>query len=298
MKAAILVDSTASLAKELANHPDVYQVDLKVIYQSGEVLTDTTDPQRLQSFYQRISREAELPTTSQPEPAQFSRVLDEIVAKGYDTVYGIHLSGSVSGTLQTAQMFFEEYQPLLQTYLIDSKGTSFVMEEMVKQALQMIDAKFHPQKIQENLEWIANESVIYVMVEDLKNLVKGGRLSLVGAALGSALQIRPIIYFTPEGRVGVFEKMRTNRKVFRRWQELVDQAVLDYPDGITVAFAHGDAAREIEEVKAKIQANHPDLTYRVGYLTPVLGVHGGKGCKGMGIIPQVKIDESLDLSDQ
>lgn len=287
MKTAIVVDSTASLSEDLKNHPDIYQVDLLVTYSNGEVIKDTTEPAVLQAFYERMIHDKELPKTSQPEPIHLYRVMEIIIEKGYDSVFCIHLSDKISGTFKTSRMITNEFLDAINVYMVDSKGTSFIIESMVKQALTMIDAGVESEEIQSQLEWVADCAKIYVMFETLSNLVKGGRLGTISGFLGSALKIKPIVYFD-EGEVIVFEKVRTTKRVVKRWQELVREAVKEYPDGIEIVFAHGDAEEEILSIKAIIQAEFPGISYRVGYLTPVLGVHGGKGCKGLGIIPLAK----------
>ena len=287
MKSAIVVDSTASLSEELKNHPDIYQVDLLVTYSNGDVIRDTTNSEVLQDFYERVTQDKELPKTSQPGPIYLYKIMETIVQKGYESVFCIHLSDKISGTFKTSHLITNEFRDALTIYMVDSKGTSFVIESMVKQALAMMEAGVATEDIQMHLEWIADRAKIYIMFETLDNLVKGGRLGIISGFLGSALRIKPIVYFD-EGEVKVFEKVRTTKRVIKRWQDLVRSAVKDYPDGIEIVFAHGDAEAEILMIKDIIQAEFPNISYRVGYLTPVLGVHGGKGCKGMGIIPLAK----------
>lgn len=295
MKSAIVVDSTAGLSEELRNHPDIYQVDLLVTFSNGDVIKDTTDPMVLKEFYERITHDKELPKTSQPQPIHLYRVMEIILTKGYDSVFCIHLSEKISGTFKTSRMITKEFNDAINVYMVDSKGTSFVIESMVKQAVTMIEAGVAGEEIKAQLEWVADCAKIYIMFETLTNLVKGGRLGTISGFLGSALKIIPIVYFD-QGEVKVFEKVRTTKRVVKRWQELVKQAVKDYPDGIEIVFAHGDAEDEMLAIKKIIQSEFPDISYRIGYLTPVLGVHGGKGCKGMGIIPLAeRYVESVEL---
>lgn len=287
MKSAIVVDSTASLSEALMGHPDIYQVDLLVTFSDGKAIKDTTDPMILKKFYERMTQEDELPKTSQPKPIHLYKLMEEIIEKGYDSIFCIHLSDKISGTFRTTQMITNEFLDAINIYLVDSKGTSFIIESMVKQTLAMLAAGLDNEEIQAQLEWVADRAKIYVMFETLNNLVKGGRLGMIGGFLGNMLKIKPIIHFD-QGEVKVFEKVRTTKRVIKCWQELVRRAVAEYPDGIEIVFAHGDAEEEIMKIKELIQAEFPEIDYRVGFLTPVLGVHSGKGCKGMGIIPFAK----------
>ena len=194
MKAAVIVDSTAYLSEALAQHPDVYQVALSVNFSDGSVMKDTSDLQLLNEFYTRLKSESQLPTTSQPQPGDYLALLDQLVAAGYDTVYAIHLSSEISGTYQTARMLLCEYEDKLDAYAVDSGSSCMVMEILVKETLGWIDQGLSAEEVGRRLEWSARHSDVYLMVGDLNNLVKGGRLSASSAILGNILQIRPLLH--------------------------------------------------------------------------------------------------------
>lgn len=288
MKVAFIVDSTGSLSEELLNHPDIYQVNLTVTFADGEVFTDTNDESKTRRFYNRMEESDTLPTTSQPEPGQYVILLDQLIQKKYDCAIFVHLSSQLSGTMQTAQLVAEEYKDQIHSYFVDSKGTSFVIENIVLQGQQLIKNGLPLGKVVEKLQWVANNSYIYVMIENLSNLVKGGRLSKGSAVLGNLLNVKPILIIDEKGKVEVFEKVRTTKRVYKRWLKLVEEAYEKYNGKIDIAFAHGEAEEDILSVKNQIQTKYPELNYRYGYLTPILGTHGGKGAKGIGIIPIVE----------
>lgn len=73
--------------------------------------------------------------------------------------------------------------------------------------------------------------------------------------------------------------------MYRRWAELIEQALKQYPQGVKVAFAHGDALDEILEVQAELSQEFPQVSFDAFGLGPVIGTHTGKGIKGIGIIP-------------
>lgn len=287
MKTALIVDSVGYLSDELNSLTNVYTIDLTVNFSDGTVINDTCAPAQLKSFYDRLSKENQLPTTSQPQVGKYYELLNQLVAEGYQTVFCIHLSAGISGTYQTAVMVTSEYQDKIQAYCIDSKGASVTMEGLVRAALKMIDQGEDSSLIANKLNWLANESRIYLMVEDLTNLVKGGRLSATSALLGGVLQIRPLLYFDQAGKIVLFEKIRTNKRVFKRWSELVQEAIEKYPKGISIAFAHADVYDEIKKVEMQIVAEHPGITSSVSALGPVVGTHTGRGTKGIAIIPHI-----------
>lgn len=206
---------------------------------------------------------------------------------GFDTVFVITLSSKISGAFNTMQLVGENFSEKLDSYYCDSKGTSYIIEGMVKQALKLIEMNLSADEIASKLEWVADNSVIYLMVDDLRYLQKSGRLNASSALFGSMLQIKPILYFDDEGQVAVYEKVRTAKKVYKKWLKLSQKANENYPDGIDFAYAHGDAWEEMKEFYTKMQTEFPDNDHRAGFLTPILGVHAGKGTKGMGIIARL-----------
>lgn len=288
MSTALITDSTATLSDELLNHSDVYQVFLKVTFPDGEVFTDTNDETVTKRFYERMNETNTIPTTSQPEPGQYVELMDELVEKEYDNALFIHLSGNLSGTLQTAQMVARQYENKINSYFVDSKGTSFIIENLLIQGQHLLEAGNDLDTIVEKLQWVSNHAFIYVVLEDLDNLVKGGRLSRGSAIVGNLLKIKPILIIDEEGKVKVFEKPRTIKRAYKRFYDLIDEAYEKYEGKINIAFAHGNVKKELEKVQNKVKEQYPELNYRFGYLTPILGTHGGQGAKGMGIIPIVE----------
>lgn len=284
MKTAYIIDSSASLSDNLQNHPDVYVQNLEVTW--GDIAyTDTTDIDVMKEFYNRLVSSKDLPKTSQPKQGELIETYEEIILKGYDTVIVITLASAISGTFSTFQMISEHYNRRLDIRMIDSRGTSFIEERMLNYAIELNEANVSIDTIEEKLNWFADNSKIYVVIEDLDAIVKGGRLNSMSAFIGSTLKIRPILHFNQEGKVEVFEKVRTTKKVYQRYLTLVDEAVKVYPNGIELALAHGDCEVKALKVKALIEGKYPQMKFRVGYLTPVLGTHAGKNSLGIGILP-------------
>lgn len=291
MKAAIIVDSTASLSDELRAHADIYQVDLSLNFKDGESLTDSTADEQIHYFYDKLVKVNELPTTSQPEPGEYIKIFDEIVNRGYDTVFMYLLSGALSGTYQTGRMVSEDYRDRLSIHCIDSKGVSVYTEHLVIEALKMLEAGLSETEIVEESEWIIANSTIYVAIKDLNNLVKGGRLSSAQAFLGTMLKVYPIVKFTEEGSLEIMDKVRSIKKVRKTYENIFDKAMAIYDGHLVIGFAHGDAAEETEQLRQDLLANHPEIESRIKYLTPVVGTHGGKGCIGMATMAKARFNK-------
>lgn len=287
MKTAIIVDSTAYLPDEIKNRENVFEINLLVTFSDGTTVTDTGDLKLVKAFYDRLDQEATLPTTSQPAVGDYYALMDKLVEAGYEAVFCVHLSSKISGTYQTAHMVTQEYADRMQVFCVDSKGASVVQEVLVRTCLDLLNEGMALDEIYKRLLWLADESIIYLVVENLNNLVKGGRLSATSALLGNILQIKPLLYFEPEGSIQLFEKIRTSKKVFKRWKELKDESLKKYSKGIEVAFAHADAKDEIMEILPTIVEDMDPSQVRVSVLGPVVGTHTARRAKGMGIVPKL-----------
>lgn len=289
MKAAIIVDSTAGISQELHQQADVYQVDLTIHFPDGSQISDTTDEDINQEFYEKIKTSHQLPTTSQPQIGLYYELMDDLIDEGYDTIYAIHLSGAISGTYQSAKLIQQEYKSKVNMYVINTRSASIVMHELVIRTLSMIeDSNISPDAIFDQLQWIVDHAYLQFMVQDLFNLTKGGRLSYTGALVGSMLKIHPILTFNEAGELSLSHKIRTTKKVMKHFQEMVADAKDKFPQGFTVAIAHSNALKLANELKVIIDDILPEnQTCRVDILTPVLGTHTGEGLFGLGIIPNL-----------
>jgi len=284
MKSAILVDSTSKIPEELQQHPDIYQVTLKITFKDGEVMEDTTEEKEVKYFYNKMVNDATLPLTSQPEPADYYQIMDEIVAKGYDEVYGVFLSSALSGTFQTARMILQEYEDRIKVHLVDTKAVSIIIGHEIKELVRLLEAGYISEEILPAMDQMIKESEIYLFVDDLNNLVKGGRTKAASAFIGSMLKIYPVLYFDKDGTVVLHEKIRTENKIKKSWMKIYQEAREKYGDRLHLGFAHGDAYDKAVEFRDFFLETYPEEDILIRYLTPVVGVHGGKGALGMGFL--------------
>lgn len=288
MNTAIIVDSTGSLNAELLKEPYIYQVNLTVTFADGETNTDTNNEEDSAAFYQKLNKIDVLPKTSQPDPAQFIEALDDIKAKGFDNVLFIHLASALSGTFQTAQMLAKEYEDDFKSYFIDSKGASFLLENLVEQGLGLFEQNLPIETIVEKLQWVADNTDIFLMVEDLKYLFKGGRLSKGESLVGNLLNIKPILVIGSDGRIEMYEKVRTTKRALKRMNEIAEEYMTKFDNKAQIIFAHANREKTVLKQIGKLQTIFPNATYRQGFLTIIIGSHVGEGAVGFGVIPYVQ----------
>lgn len=287
MNTAILVDSTGSLSNELLKEPYIYQVNLSATFSDGDTYTDTNSETKSIEFFNKISTASEIPSTSQPEPAQFIEALDDIKQQGFDNVLFIHLASALSGTFQTARMISKEYENDFNSYFVDSKGSSFVIEDLVEQALVLLDRGLSLDTIVEKLQWVSDNTDIYLMVEDINYLVKGGRLSKGESLLGNLLSIKPILIINDQGKIEPLEKVRTTNRALKHMNSLVDKQMQRFDGKAKIIFAHANREEKVLKQISSLQAKYPETIYRTGFLTVIIGAHVGEGAIGTAVIPSV-----------
>lgn len=174
MKLAVVTDSSAVLPEEIQNHPDLSVIPIPVII-DGQSYSEGQDLEA-DEFYSMLNTSKEFPKTSQPVLGEVLALYENLQKAGYDTIISIHLSAGISGFVGTLEAIKDEF-PGLTIVPFDSKITSMPMGNMVKAALDMKDKGASLEEIKTRLAYIRDNVYAYLIVDDLNNLVRGGRLT-------------------------------------------------------------------------------------------------------------------------
>ncbi len=160
-----------------------------------------------EEFYRKLGGEGEV-STSQPSPEAVTSAWDELLAKGDEIVY-IPMSSGLSGSCQTARMLAEDYDGRVQ--VVDNQRISVTQRQSVLDAMELAERGWSALQIREYLEEMKMESSIYIMLDTLKYLKKGGRITPAAAALGSALRLKPVLQIQGE-KLDAFTIARTKKQ--------------------------------------------------------------------------------------
>ena len=279
MKCAIITDSSAYISDELKNKDNLYVIDIPITidgetYVEGKNLT-------IDEFYPKMAACAELPKTSQPSLASLDETLSSLEKDGYTHVIGLFLSSGISGFYQNIQYLIEEY-PNLEIHFPDSLITSVPLGMMVETAIRLIEEGKDFETIKESVVRQIEGTQAFILVNDLIHLVKGGRLSNSAALLGNLLSIKPILYFT-EGRIEVFEKIRTEKKAIKRLISAVGEGIAD--GDYQVAVIHSNAIDKANALVEKVE-EELDVEPIVTPFSALIAVHLGEGAVAIGFIPK------------
>ena len=274
-KVAILTDSNSGITQEEAEQAGIYvfptpvYINDEVFYEGVDLTTD--------QFFARQTEGAEI-KTSMPVVGD---VIDkwESLLEEYDEVVYIPLSSGLSSSCETAIMLAEDYDGKVQ--VVNNQRISVTMKLSVYDAKKLADAGKSATEIKEILEAMKFESTIYIMVDTLEYLKKGGRITPAAAAIGSLLKIKPVLQIRGE-KLDSFAKARTVKQAKQIMMDAIAKdmdEVLHDPTGenTIIAMAHTQNEEEIAKFKAEVEERFPGHDIFVDPLSLVVSSHIGPG---------------------
>lgn len=269
-KIKIVTDSTADLLKEDIENLNINVIPLSIQI-NGETYLDGVDLSPKQ-FIQEMKQSKELPKTSQPAVGKFVETYEKLTADG-SKVIAIHLTGGMSGTYSTACAAASMVDG--DVTVIDSAFISQAMAFQVVEAAKMANQNASVEEIVSRITKIKENTYLYIVVDTLENLVKGGRIGKGKAFIGSLLSIKPIAsldggVYSPVGKV------RNHSQVVKTLTKYFEQDT----NGKTVsgiAIAHAEAIELANSLKESVQKFTSFNIPEPYYTTPVISTHTGEG---------------------
>lgn len=283
MKLAIITDSSAVLQPTTLANKDVFVLPIPVTideesFVEGQNLT-------AEEFYQKMAASEDLPKTSQPSLLELEEILRALQANGYTHAVGLFLSSGISGFYQNIQYLADEFEGLTIAFP-DSKITSAPLGMMVENVLKWAAADQSFEEICAKLDQQIAQTSAFIMVDDLDHLVKGGRLSNAAAILGNLLSIKPILYFTAEGKIEVYEKVRTEKKAVKRLLEILQEKTSD--GNYQLAIIHANCPEKADSFKEQLEQAGVISQLPIVSFGSVIGTHLGEGAIAFGISPIIE----------
>lgn len=283
MKIAVITDSSAVLHQDILAKENVFVLPISVTiddesYIEGQNLT-------AEEFYQKMASSNELPKTSQPSLLELEEILASLSEKGYTHAIGLFLSSGISGFYQNIHYLQEEFEGLTVAFP-DTKITSAPLGMMVENVVKWAEAGQSFEEILSKLEQQIQKTTAFIMVDDLNHLVKGGRLSNGAALIGNLLSIKPILYFTDEGKIEVFEKVRTEKKAIKRLLEILQEQTQD--GNYQIAIIHANAPEKAQDFKQALEETGVFSQLPIVTFGSVIGTHLGEGAVAFGISPIIE----------
>lgn len=279
MAIRIITDSTSDIPIENQALLGIDIVPLSVIFEEKKY-TDGIDLKKEQ-FYEMLSNSTTLPTTSQVNPDEFEVLFKSYIDAG-DTVVGIFISSKLSGTYQSA-VIAKETLGSDQIFIVDSKSATFGLALLVYEAIKMRDQNAGAEQIYAALNELSGRVKFYAVVNTLKYLKMGGRLSSSAAILGGVLHIKPLVSII-DGEVKSVAKERGQKAAFA-W--ILDKLKKDAPDMQYPCVAgHSNDPAVMEDFVTYITGAVNIARPAICEIGCVIGTHSGPGCVGLAYIPQ------------
>lgn len=270
----IITDSTCDLSPERQRTLGVEVVPLSVHF-GEETFRDGIDL-TFGDFYRKLEHADTLPTTSQVNPEEFSIQFRSHVENG-DQVVGIFLSSLLSGTCQSA-LIARELVDEENIFVVDSGSASFALGLLVEQAARLRDEGLSPEELTAELKRLAGRLRFYVVVETLKYLRMGGRISSAAAVAGELLGINPILNIR-DGVVQAAGKARGRKSAYQWMAARILEDPID--TSLPVAFGQADRPEVLKEIESFFSEKTPGIDIRESDMGAVVGTHTGPGCFGI-----------------
>lgn len=283
MKTAIMTDSNSGISKSEAEGLGIFSLSMPVII-DGVTCYEGIDLTQ-EMFYQSLTGGKDV-STSQPSPGEVMGMWDEILASGYEEIVHIPMSSGLSNSYESAAGLAADYSGKVQ--VVDNHRISVTLRESVLEAKGLADKGFSAKEIKKELEHRAYESCIYITVDTLEFLKKGGRITPAGAALGAVLNIKPVLTIQGE-RLDAFAKVRGMKKGKHKMLEAVKQDLetrfkdVEMSCVVVGAAGSGLSEEEAQEWTATLKEAFPEAAVYYNPLSFSIGSHTGPGAVGTAI---------------
>ncbi len=270
---AIVTDSSADLADAVLDRHHIALVPLQVMF-GDQVFQDRVEL-KPQEFYRRLRQAKQLPTTSQPAPAEFVRVFRDALSEA-DEVVAVLLASQLSGTYQSAQASLRA-ATLQGVHLVDSASASLGVGLLALRAAELAESGWRATDIARELERLRGQSGCFITVDRFDNLIRSGRVTRGKAWLAGMLDVKPILTLDSAGRVQPLDRVRGKENVVPRVLALLEKRLTPRPKAIRFGVVHAEAPEMAERVRTALVAAYRPRDCFVSLATGVLGTHVGEG---------------------
>jgi DegV family protein with EDD domain len=272
-KIALITDSTSDLPEHKLREYDIGMVPLMVIW-GAEELRDQVDIKSTE-FYERLVLDPVHPTTSQPPPAAFVQAVHQAKENGAQEVVIFTISSGMSSTYQSARQI--ETLVDIPVHIVDSKANSMSLGWQLLAAARAREEGGDAAAMLTAADRVRDNLVTLLYVDTLEYLHRGGRISGAAKWVGTALQLKPLLYVDHHtGEIKAAARTRTRSKAIEAlYQSFFQQVDVNKP--LHVAVMHGNIPEEAQRIADRIQQEYAPVELIVSLTSPVMGIHTGPG---------------------
>jgi DegV family protein with EDD domain len=265
---AVVTDSTADLPDEWRDRYGIEVVPLKVLF-GAETFRDRVDMTDAQ-FFERLAASSKLPTTSAPSPGEFAEVYTRL-AKDYESCISIHIGAQLSATAEAARIGAQSVEGF-RVEVIDSETVTMPMAFLCKVAAESSSLDEATAAVKERVP----RARVLALLDTLRYLEMGGRLSKAQAMIGTMLDLKPLL-LVKDREIKPVDRVRTRARAIKRMVEFFrGELPVEY-----VGVVHAQAPEEAGELAADLMKLSETLDITLGPIGCVLGTHTGPRALGV-----------------
>lgn len=283
-KIAVVTDSNSGITQEKGKELGVHVIPMP-FYIDGELfLEDITLTQ--EAFYEKLASDCEI-STSQPAPGEVMEFWDKLL-KEYDEIVHIPMSSGLSSTCETAIMLSKDYDGKVE--VVNNQRISVTQKTSVLDAVRLAKAGKSALEIKESLEAEKLEASIYITVDTLKYLKKGGRITPAAAAIGTVLNLKPVLQIQGE-KLDAFAKVRGWKQAKKTMLDAMEKDLLHRFGGkkMSLLAAYTCSADEAKSWKEELEDRFPNYTIDMDPLSLSVACHIGPGALAVACAKEVDL---------
>ena len=284
-KIASVTDSNSGITQEMGKTMGIHVIPMPFFIDGELFLEDITLTQ--EEFYKRLGEDSDI-STSQPSPGEVMECWDELL-KEYDEIVHIPMSSGLSSTCHAAQSLSQEYEG--KVCVVDNQRISVTQKQSVEDAIVLRDAGKSASEIKEILEAEKLQASIYITVDTLKYLKKGGRVTPAAAALGTVLNLKPVLQIQGE-KLDAFSKVRgwkaAKRTMLKAIEKDLNDRFADVREDMVLGMAYTCSKEEAQEWKQEIAEKFPEYEIVEGPLSLSVACHIGPGAMAVTCMKKVR----------
>ena len=284
-KIAIVTDSNSGITQEMGKTMGIHVIPMPFFIDGELFLEDITLTQ--EEFYKRLGEDSDI-STSQPSPGEVMECWDELL-KEYDEIVHIPMSSGLSSTCHAAQSLSQEYEG--KVCVVDNQRISVTQKQSVEDAITLREAGKSAAEIKEILEAEKLQASIYITVDTLKYLKKGGRITPAAAALGTVLNLKPVLQIQGD-KLDAFSKVRgwkaTKRTMLKAIEKDLEERFSEVREDMVLGMAYTCSKEEAQEWKQEIAEKFPEYEIVEGSLSLSVACHIGPGAMAVTCMKKVR----------
>ena len=284
-KIAIMTDSNSGIMPMEGIEQEIHVLPMPILvdgqtYYEGQDITPA-------QFYQKLSEGVSV-TTSQPSPGELLQMWDRLL-ESYDEIVFIPMSSGLSNSCQTASVLSQEEPYNGKVYVVDNHRISITQEQSVYDAKSLAEKGASGKEIKTLLEKESLDASIYIAVDTLEYLKKGGRITPAAAAIGTVLNLKPVLTIQGD-KLDACSKTRgmkaASKTMCKAVQKDLDTRFADLKKHGLLQAGIATTLMDKEKLtyfKEEMQQHFPDMKLKTAPLTMSIGCHTGPGAVGIGI---------------